>query len=167
MANNLIQQNILIAFQGIQTALGRRNNTPLLLFRDDTQDSIEWLDNFEKAATANQYDNKYKFQIIANAGEDNTSFTTQFEMKFRTPILISKWCMELERKIQGLGKAITEYAKAIRKLIKQVDFEKNWTEEQKIHSFTKRLRTNLSYILWPLLVLKDNPTINMVVEFAQ
>ncbi|KAG9291338.1 hypothetical protein G9A89_003442 [Geosiphon pyriformis] len=64
MANNSMQPNILIVFQSIQTALERRNNTPLLLFRSDVQDPIEWLDDFTKAATANQYDNKYKFQII-------------------------------------------------------------------------------------------------------
>ncbi|KAG9291816.1 hypothetical protein G9A89_012101 [Geosiphon pyriformis] len=39
--------------------------------------------------------------------------------------------------------------------------------KQKIHSFTKRLRTDLSYALWPLLALKDNSTINMVIELAQ
>ncbi|KAG9295668.1 hypothetical protein G9A89_002986 [Geosiphon pyriformis] len=61
MANDLMQQNILITFQGIQTALGEKNNTPLLLFRGDAQDLIEWLDNFKRATIANQYDNKYKF----------------------------------------------------------------------------------------------------------
>ncbi|KAG9288100.1 hypothetical protein G9A89_017695 [Geosiphon pyriformis] len=100
------------------------------------------------AATANQYDDEYKFQIMpANAGENNTSFTTQFENKFRTPILISKWRMELEKRTQGPGEIVTEYAKAIRKLIK--------------------LRTNLSYALWPFLALKDNPTMNMAIELAQ
>ncbi|KAG9289434.1 hypothetical protein G9A89_007995 [Geosiphon pyriformis] len=64
MANDPMQANILAVFQGIQTALGRKNNTPLPLFRDDAQDPIEWLDDFERAATANQYDEKYKFQII-------------------------------------------------------------------------------------------------------
>ncbi|KAG9307519.1 hypothetical protein G9A89_017349, partial [Geosiphon pyriformis] len=155
MAQDPLQQNILIALQGIQTALG--------------------------AATANQYDDEYKFQIVggylqgsfatwfsqetnasaqqrivrwapANIGENNTSFTTQFENKFRTPILISKWCMKLERRTQGSGEIVTEYAKAIRKLIKYVDSE---------------LRTDLSYALWPLLVLKDNPTINMAIELTQ
>ncbi|KAG9300020.1 hypothetical protein G9A89_009748 [Geosiphon pyriformis] len=48
----------------IQTALRQRNNTLLLLFRDDAQDPIEWLDDFEKAATTNQYNNEYKFQIV-------------------------------------------------------------------------------------------------------
>ncbi|KAG9288323.1 hypothetical protein G9A89_021354 [Geosiphon pyriformis] len=154
-------------FSSIQTALGQKNNTPLLLF---------------KAATANQYDNEYKFQIVggylqgspatwflqetnanvqqkiirwapANAGEDNTSFTTQFETKFRTSILISKWHMELEKRTQGPDEVI--------------DSERNWTEEQKIHFFTKGLRTDLSYALWPLLALKDNPTIDMAIELAQ
>ncbi|KAG9298687.1 hypothetical protein G9A89_012755 [Geosiphon pyriformis] len=64
MANNPIQANILATLQGIQTALGRKNNTLLPLFRDNTQDSIEWLDDFERTATANQYDEEYKFQTI-------------------------------------------------------------------------------------------------------
>ncbi|KAG9299073.1 hypothetical protein G9A89_020386 [Geosiphon pyriformis] len=68
--------------------------------------------------------------------------------------------MELERRTQGPGEVVTEYVKAIRKLIK-------CTEEQKIHSFTKRLRTDFSYALWPLLALKDNPTIDMAIELAQ
>ncbi|KAG9297578.1 hypothetical protein G9A89_007653 [Geosiphon pyriformis] len=41
MAQDPLQQNILIALQDIQTALGQRNNTPLLLFRGDAQDPIE------------------------------------------------------------------------------------------------------------------------------
>ncbi|KAG9294457.1 hypothetical protein G9A89_001962 [Geosiphon pyriformis] len=147
MANNHMQANILAALQGIQTALGRRNNTLLPLFRGDAQDPIKWLDDFERAATANQYDEEYKFQIVGgylqgspatwfsqetdantqhkiirwtpiNAGEENTSFTTRFEAKFRTLILIFKWHMELERRTQGPGEVVTEYAKAIRKLIK-------------------------------------------------
>ncbi|KAG9292327.1 hypothetical protein G9A89_000801 [Geosiphon pyriformis] len=64
MAQDPLQQNILIAFQGIQTALRRRNNTSLPLFRGDAQDLIEWLDDIERAATANQYNNEYKFQIV-------------------------------------------------------------------------------------------------------
>ncbi|KAG9306641.1 hypothetical protein G9A89_004188 [Geosiphon pyriformis] len=102
-----------------------------------------------------------------NTKENNIFFTTQFENKFRTPILISKWYMELEKKTQGPGEIVTEYAKAIRKLIKHVDSERNWTEEQKIHSFTKGLRTDISYALWPLLALKDNPTMDMTIELAQ
>ncbi|KAG9295135.1 hypothetical protein G9A89_006116 [Geosiphon pyriformis] len=44
----------------------------------DAQDPIEWLDDFERAATANQYDEEYKIirWIPINAGEENTSFTT-------------------------------------------------------------------------------------------
>ncbi|KAG9288307.1 hypothetical protein G9A89_021338 [Geosiphon pyriformis] len=89
MANDPMQANILATLQDIQTALGRRNNIPLLLFRGDTQDSIKWLDDFERAVTANQYDEEYKFQIVdanaqhriirwtpINAREENTSFTT-------------------------------------------------------------------------------------------
>ncbi|KAG9301527.1 hypothetical protein G9A89_008379 [Geosiphon pyriformis] len=73
----------------------------------------------------------------------------------------------LKKRTQGPGKVVTEYAKAIRKLIKRVDSRRNWTEEQKIYFFTKRLRTDLLYALWPFLALKDNPTMDMVIELAQ
>ncbi|KAG9304123.1 hypothetical protein G9A89_019685 [Geosiphon pyriformis] len=174
MANDPMQANILATFQGIQTALGRRNNTPIPLFRGDVQNLIEWLDDFERAATANQYDDKYKFQIVGGylQGSPVTWFSQETDANaqqriFRTPILISKWHIELERRTQGPSEVVTKYAKAIRKLIKRVDTGRNWTEEQKIHSFTKGLRTDLSYALWPLLALKDNPTMNMAIELAQ
>ncbi|KAG9304235.1 hypothetical protein G9A89_019797 [Geosiphon pyriformis] len=160
MANDPMQANILAALQGIQTALGRRNNTPLPLFRGDAQNPIEWLDDFERA-----------FQIVGGylQGSPATWFSqeTDANTKFRIPILISKWCIELERKTQGPGKVVTEYAKAIRKLIKCIDSRRNWTEEQKIHSFTKGLRTDLLYALWLLLALKNNPTMDMAIELAQ
>ncbi|KAG9307183.1 hypothetical protein G9A89_017011 [Geosiphon pyriformis] len=88
-------------------------------------------------------------------------------MKFKTSILISKWHIKLEKRTQGSGKVVTEYVKAIRKLIKQVDSERNWTEEQKTYSFTKELRTDLLYALWSLLILKDNSTIDMTIELVQ
>ncbi|KAG9290725.1 hypothetical protein G9A89_011688 [Geosiphon pyriformis] len=94
---------------------------------------------FSQETDANAQHRIIKWTPI-NAGEENTSFTTRFEAKFKTPILISKWHMELEKKIQ---------------------------EEQKIHSFTKGLRTDLSYALWPLLALKNNPTMDMTIELAQ
>ncbi|KAG9293540.1 hypothetical protein G9A89_005543 [Geosiphon pyriformis] len=132
------------------------------------------LDDFERTAAANQYDDEYKFQIVGGylQGSSAIWFSQKTDANahqriIRTPILISKWCIELEKRTQGPGKIVTEYAKAIRKLIKCVDSGRNWTEEQKIHSFTKGLRTNLSYALWPLLALKNNPTINMAIELAQ
>ncbi|KAG9293580.1 hypothetical protein G9A89_005583 [Geosiphon pyriformis] len=165
---NFMQTNILAALQGIQTALGQKNNTPLPLFKSNAQDPIEWLDDFERATTANQYDDEYKFQITpANIEENITSFTTWFENKFRTPILISKWHIELKKRIQGPSEVVTKYTKAIRKLIKHVDSGRNWTKEQKIHSFTKGLRTDLSYAFWPLLALKDNPTMDIAIELVQ
>ncbi|KAG9289842.1 hypothetical protein G9A89_015422 [Geosiphon pyriformis] len=142
MAQDPMQINILATLQSIQTALGQRNNTPLLLFRGS---SATW------------------FSQETNAGAQQKIF----ENKFRTPILISKWHMELERRTQDPGEIVTEYAKAIRKLIKRVGSSRNWTEEQKIYSFTKRLRTDLSYALWPLLALKDNPTMDMAIKLAQ
>ncbi|KAG9288695.1 hypothetical protein G9A89_004314 [Geosiphon pyriformis] len=169
MTQDLMQQNILIVLQGIQTALGQRNNTPLSLFRGNTQDLIKWLNDFERAVTANQYDEEYKIirWIPTNAKKENTFFIIWFETKFRIPILISKWHMELKKRTQGPGKVVTKYAKAIKKLIKHVNSRRNWTEKQKIYFFTKELKTNLLYALWPFLVLKDNSKIDIAIELAQ
>ncbi|KAG9299106.1 hypothetical protein G9A89_020419 [Geosiphon pyriformis] len=79
IGNNSMQANILATLQSIQTALERRNNTPLPLFRGDTQDPIEWLDDFERAAIANQYNDEYKFQIVG--GYLQGSPTTWFSQK--------------------------------------------------------------------------------------
>ncbi|KAG9285317.1 hypothetical protein G9A89_010792 [Geosiphon pyriformis] len=75
--------------------------------------------------------------------------------------------MELEKRIQGPEEVITEYAKTIRKLIKWVDLGRNWTKEQKIYSFTKGLKTDFLYAFWPLLTLKNNPTMDMAIELVQ
>ncbi|KAG9304198.1 hypothetical protein G9A89_019760 [Geosiphon pyriformis] len=143
MANDPMQANILAALQGIQTALRQRNNTPIPLFRGSP---ATW---FLQETDANVQQRIIRW-TPANVGKINISFTTRFENKFKTPILISKWHMELERRTQG-----------------PVDTGRNWTEEQKIHSFTKELKTDLSYAFWPLLALKDNPTMNMAIELAQ
>ncbi|KAG9287497.1 hypothetical protein G9A89_023869 [Geosiphon pyriformis] len=159
-----MQVNILAALQGIQTALGQRNNTPLPLFRGDAQDPIEWLDNFERAVTANQYDDEYKFQIIGGYPQ---GFPATWFLQETNAGVQQRIHMELEKKTQGSGEIVTKYAKAIRKLIKCVDSGRNWTEKQKIYSFTKGLRTDLSYALWSFLALKNNPTIDMAIELAQ
>ncbi|KAG9302190.1 hypothetical protein G9A89_020624 [Geosiphon pyriformis] len=144
MAQDSMQANILAALQDIQTALG-----------GDAQDPIKWLDNFERAATANQYDDKYKFQIVggylqgspatwfsqetnvniqhriirwtpADAEENNTSFTTQFEnnnQKVNQPFLALKdnptinMAIELTQKIEDnqrmhLGSTLPVFAPA-------------------------------------------------------
>ncbi|KAG9294712.1 hypothetical protein G9A89_008191 [Geosiphon pyriformis] len=127
-----------------------------LLWDEETTPHYSYseLDNFERAATANQYDDEYKFQIVGGylQGSPATWFLQE---------------TNAERRTQGSGKIVTEYAKAIRKLIKRVDSDRNWTEEQKIHFFTKGLRTDLSYALWPLLALKNNPTMDTAIELTQ
>ncbi|KAG9305032.1 hypothetical protein G9A89_007435 [Geosiphon pyriformis] len=145
MAQDSIQANILAALQGIQTALG-----------GDVQDLIKWLDDFKRAVTANQYDDKKLMLMPIKELLDECQ-----QMSEKTTLLSQPGLKT------SPGEIVTEYAKAIRKLIKHVDSGKNWTEEQKIHSFTKGLRTDLSYALWSLLVLKNNPTIDMAIKLAQ
>ncbi|KAG9289411.1 hypothetical protein G9A89_007972 [Geosiphon pyriformis] len=126
MTNDPIQQNILIALQDIQTALGRRNNILLPLFRDNTQDLIEWLDDFERAVTANQYDNEYKFQIVGGYLQGSLATWFSQETNVGAHQKIIRWAPTNARKentsfttqrTQSFGEIVTEYAKAIRKLI--------------------------------------------------
>ncbi|KAG9305208.1 hypothetical protein G9A89_010716 [Geosiphon pyriformis] len=153
MANDPIQQNILIALQKIQTALGRRNNTLLSLFRDNAQDPIKWLDDFERAVTANQYNNKYKFQIIGGYFQDSPAIWFSQKTDASVYQRIIRWVPT------NAGEENTSFTTHNQKI--------NQTEKQKIYSFKKGLRTDLSYVFWSLLVLKNNPTMLMVIELVQ
>ena len=67
MAGNNMDQNadaILASLQAIQQSLGRRNVATLPQFKGDLQDPVTWLEDFGRAADANQYDVDYKFQIV-------------------------------------------------------------------------------------------------------
>ncbi|KAG9291828.1 hypothetical protein G9A89_012113 [Geosiphon pyriformis] len=91
IANDPMQVNILAALQDIQTALGKKNNIPLPLFRGFP---TTW---FLQKTDANAHQRIIRW-TPANAGENNIFFTIWFENKFKTPILISKWHIELEKR---------------------------------------------------------------------
>src|SRR4051812_45036901 len=51
---------ILASLQAIQSSLGRRTIVSIPVFKGDLQDPISWLEDFERAATTNHFDNAYK-----------------------------------------------------------------------------------------------------------
>src|SRR4030095_7320531 len=57
--NNLIQA---IAAVGERMAI--RNNTPMPVFAGGMQDPVEWLEEFERCATINQYPAAYHLQVV-------------------------------------------------------------------------------------------------------
>ena len=76
MADNNIDQNadvILQFLQAIQQLLGQRNVVTLPQFKDDLQDPVTWLEDFGRAADANQYDANYKFQIVGEFLQDSAA----------------------------------------------------------------------------------------------
>ncbi|KAG9284488.1 hypothetical protein G9A89_014092 [Geosiphon pyriformis] len=148
IANNPIQANILAALQDIQTALGKKTIPHYHYSKTIHKIQLNsWMTLKEVLQPINMIINTSSKLLVAIS---------------KTLLLL-----ELEKRTQGFSEVVTKYAKAIRKLIKRVDSGKNWTKEQKIHFFTKELRTDLSYAFWPLLALKNNPTIDMVIELAQ
>ncbi|KAG9284461.1 hypothetical protein G9A89_014065 [Geosiphon pyriformis] len=142
MANDLMQQNILIGEEITLYYLYSEMTLKELLQPTNNEYKFQIIGGYLQGFLATWFSQKTNAGAPTNAGEENTSFTIQFETKFRTPILISKWHMELEKKIQGSG-------------------------EVKIHSFTKGLRTDLSYVFWSLLALKNHFTMDMVIKLAQ
>ena len=170
MAVNNMDQNadaILASLQAIQQSLGQRNIATLPQFKGDLQDPVTWLEDFGRAADANQFDADYKFQIVGGflqgsaatwfsevtaahahnqiirwsptGANEAISFTTWFIQRFRTHTLFTRWRHELQNRVQGPTETVDEYAKSIKRLIKQVEVDGARSESVKIHEFTKGL----------------------------
>ena len=198
MAANNMDQNadaILASLQAIQQSLGRRNIATLPQFKGNLQDPVTWLEDFGRAADANQFDADYKFQIVGGflqgsaatwfsevtaahahnqiirwsptGANEATSFTTQFIQRFRTHTLLTRWRHELQNKVQGLTETVDEYAKSIKRLIKQVEVDGARSESAKIHEFTKGLRRDIASTVNNLIGLRDDETLSQAIEVAR
>ena len=110
-----------------------KNHIPIRKFKGDDQYPVEWLRDFEVAATANGVTNARKIQIVrgylegaaaawfdqravnnaltltswTNMGNDEHDFKHRFVLKFRTPRKVEQWQNELET-LQQTG-SIDEY----------------------------------------------------------
>ena len=69
--------------------------------------------------------------------------------------------------IQGPSEIVEQYAKNIRHLIKRLDYNNHWTNEEWIHMFTKGLKPELGAITHPVLSIMENPTLDEVIMRVQ
>ena len=68
--------------------------------------------------------------------------------------------------MQTVGKSIDHYAQDIKRLIKRVDHQENWSEQDKIYQFMKGLRREIAFQIRPLLSFRHNTTLEQVIEAA-
>lgn len=187
---------ILAALQAIQGSLGRRNVATLPIFKGDLQDPVSWLEDFERAATANHYSDDDKFQVVGgflqgsaatwyteataqgannqinqwspqNNLQNDTSFTTRFIQRFRTHTLLTRWRHELQNRVQGPNETVDEYARSIKKLIKQVETDGVRSESSKIHEFAKGLRYDIAITTNNLIGLRNDETLSQAIDIAR
>ena len=86
---------------------------------------------------------------------------------YYTHILLTRWRYELQNHIQGLNESVDEYARSIKKLIKQVEADGQWSESSKIHEFTKGLRYNITMTANNLIGLHDDKTLIQAIYVAR
>jgi Retrotransposon gag protein len=131
--------NILNALQTISARLAIRNNVPMPIFAGGTQDPVQWLEEFEQAAQANQYNAAYKLtcvqgylhneaqtwfqgvQALGAAGNfqswdtvGNRNFKAMFLTQFRTAEKILQWRFDIQSRTQGATETVDHYAQEIK-----------------------------------------------------
>ena len=140
-----------------------KNITPIPTFSRGDQDSMEWINEFERCSEINGYTygdmlNSVKgyllneartwfdriesnaatqFQSWQTAG--NRNFRRAFLTQFRNPGKLLQWRMELNNKIQQLYETVHQYAQDIRRLIKRTETNNTMPESEKVFYFTKGL----------------------------
>ena len=148
------------ALRAITAQLARNHAVPLPTFGGTShEDPVKWLEEVNRISAANGFDNAYKLQIIgaylrdaaatqydgdrANihnwTGNVNDAFDRRFLNQFRTQNKLTQWRQELEKRTQLPGETVEAYAKEIKRLIRRIDVDNNWSDAQKVYSFTKGL----------------------------
>ena len=144
---NDIQAQLLVTLLAIQQSTNRVGAIPFPEYKGGMQDSMEWIESFEKTAQVNNYDSAARLQVVSaylrdepsywfetqnqvNAFNTWDNFKQRFITQFRTPNKMYRWRRELEMRIQGPSKTVEQYAKDIRRLIKRLDYDNHWTNEE-------------------------------------
>jgi len=176
--------------QGLQNAFRIRNDARMPSFFGGNQDPMEWLEEFNRSARINQYTDEYKLQVVSGylqgtAGQwfneaqegqnpinhwndrDQTSFETSFLATFRTTALINQWRFELQMKVQKLGESVEQYSNDIKKLIKRIDGNNRWSEDEKVWQFLKGLRKDIAYQARPFIMSQEKPTLEKAIRTAK
>src|SRR6185436_11108817 len=178
MNNNQNAAQLLQLVQNIGDRLAIQHNHSMPTFTGGMQDPMEWLEEFERCAQINWYTDEYKLavvggyllneaqtwyqRIIGNAGETFQSWNTQntrrfknmFLTQFRTQGKLLQWRADLQNWLQTIGETVDHYAQDIKRLIKRVDHQENWSEQDKVYQFMKGLRREIAYQICPLLTFR-------------
>jgi Retrotransposon gag protein/Zinc knuckle len=187
------QQGVAIvnALQALNDRMEVRNTVPMPRFEGGNQDPIEWLEEYDRSAQINRYTDNYKLGVVGgyllneaqtwyhqhqtNAATTFQSwntpntrrFVTRFLRQFRNQGRIIQWRSELERRMQSLTETVDKYALDVKKLIKRIDIDNQWSEADKIYQFTKGLRREIASQLNPHLTFQNNLTLDQTVEAAR
>jgi hypothetical protein len=176
--------------QGLQDAFRIRNDARMPSFCGGNRDPMEWLEEFNRSARINQYSNEYKLQVVSGylqgaAGQwfsetqegqnpithwnnrNHVSFETVFLATFKTTALINQWRFELQAKMQKLNETVEQYANDVKRLIKRIDSENRWGEDEKVWHFLKGLRKDVAYQARPLILSQENPSLEAAIRIAK
>jgi uncharacterized FlaG/YvyC family protein len=180
--------NVLI--KGLQDAFRIRNDAKMPSFCGGNRDPMEWLEEFNRAARINQYTSEYKLQVVGGylqgaVGQwfseiqegrspithwndrSHVSFEPSFLTNFKTTALINQWRFELQMKVQKLNETVEQYANDVKRLIKRIDGENRWSEDEKVWQFLKGLRKDVAYQARPLILSQENPTLEAAIRIAR
>ena len=166
------------AMQNQQNRQVELSTVPLPFFNGGThEDPINWIDEFEWSANANNITNERKIEIVPaylrgvaatwfqqrkltnqnwptswKNNNDNTSFYQTFITQFRTNAQILAWQQQLRLRVQGVNEDVTSYAEDIRVLLRKIDPTRAYPATYYIEQFVKGLKPEVAFH-----VNKSNP----------
>jgi hypothetical protein len=70
-------------------------------------------------------------------------------------------------KVQKLGETVEQYANDIKKLIKRIDGNNRWSEDEKVWQFLKGLRKDIAYQARPFIMSQERPTLEKAIQTAK
>jgi hypothetical protein len=190
MSRNAEENETSALIRGLQDAFRIRNDARMPSFCGGNQDPMEWLEEFNRSAGINQYTNEYKLRVVAGylqgtaghwfketqAGRnpitrwndrDHVSFEPSFLATFKTTTLINQWRFELQMKVQKLNETVEQYANDVKRLIKRINGENRWSEDEKVWQFLKGLRKDVAYQARPLILSQENPSLEAAIRTAK
>jgi len=133
-------------------------------YGDGIQDPLKWLEDFDKAARINDWDNTRKIALLKAHMRDDAEewcetaeattwaeWANAFKEFFCTFRWINKWHRELDELRQGNDETIDTYYAIYRRLIRKIDKITEIPANDKMRYFVKGLRPDLA----PVIMMHD------------
>src|SRR3954447_17465405 len=70
-------------------------------------------------------------------------------------------------KVQKLGETVEQYSNDIKKLIKRIDGNNRWSEDEKVWQFLKGLRKDITYQARSFIMSQEKPTLEKAIRTAK